>query len=85
MTGAVNSRTGHWSAYLKPQAAGGNFSIVAAAPAFNASALRSATFGDIYFCSGALLNVPPSHHHHPTDTRPHSFALARAGQRHIAP
>lgn len=53
---ATTGVNGTWKSFLKPQSAGGNFSVTVSF-AYNASltmktAITNVTFGDVFFCSG---------------------------------
>ena len=58
-------RYAKWKAYLKPSAAGGNFTVAASCASCknsSASSISDVTFGDVWFCSGKLALPGDSEH-----------------------
>ena len=59
LPGGAANYSASWKAYLKPAAAGGDYTITAVCTGCGVSVKRStatihrATFGDVYFCSGS--------------------------------
>ena len=48
----ANAQNGRWLAYLKPTAAGGDYTITATAASGTEVNMTNVTFGDVYYCAG---------------------------------